>query len=263
MPRQLSFVQQIQKLYKGKNIDAAVSLQKSVLGSEDLIISVNKKTAVGKRGTKSSKGMVPESTLQYFLELGLNIQELESSNMEESVEEIQEKLSPEASFANIIENLEKYSTEKKEVILSNKSKLLSILKTYSPIKKDNYEFGLSLNLRPNRRLIAFEWNDRKRVREYSQRPDFPNLWECRACYRIYKRLSTPGVVRIHECSERVARPHLYYVSDIVFLPDEHSCKPMDYLLVMHYQKLLHEGNVPGARSMRQKINFIYGECDFA
>uniref|UniRef100_A0A914YHT0 Uncharacterized protein n=1 Tax=Panagrolaimus superbus TaxID=310955 RepID=A0A914YHT0_9BILA len=196
--------------------------------------------------------MLSESTLQFIRE---NFQEFEPSNMDEFTEEIQEKLSPEDLFANIIENLEKYSTEKAEVILSNKSKLLSCLKTHYPIKIDNYEFGLSENLKPNKRLTVFEWNDRKRVREYSQRPDYPNLWLCRECFRMFDRVSNRGVVNSY--------PTLYYVSGIVFVPNEHNCKPMNYLLVMHYQKLLHEGNVQEARRMRQKINFIYGECDFS
>uniref|UniRef100_A0A914YFF9 Uncharacterized protein n=1 Tax=Panagrolaimus superbus TaxID=310955 RepID=A0A914YFF9_9BILA len=255
MPRQLSFVQQIQKFYKEKNIEEAVALQKSVLGSEDLNVSVDKKTSTGKRGTKVAKVLVSESTLQYFLELGVNIKDFEPSNMDELTEEIQEKLSPEDSFANIIENSEKYSTEKKEVILSNKSKLLSILKSHNPIKVGNYEFGLSEHLQPNKRLNVFEWNDRKRIREYSERPGKHNSWTCRECFRISERVSNRGIVNTF--------PALFFVSGIVLVPNEHSCKPMNYLLAMHHQKLLHEGNVQGARRMRQKINFVYGECNFA
>uniref|UniRef100_A0AC34F0M1 Uncharacterized protein n=1 Tax=Panagrolaimus sp. ES5 TaxID=591445 RepID=A0AC34F0M1_9BILA len=254
-PREISFVQKIQKLYKEKNVEEAVALQKSVLGSEDLNVVCKQKTDANKRGTKApkiAKETSSEIRLKYAPGSTESVEEPLSSNMDESVDKIQiQILSPEAAFADIIENLQDYTTEKAEVVLSNKGKILSALKTHRPIITVNYKFGLIQNLRRNQRLIVFEWNDRKRVREYSHKIDRKNLWVCRECFRINNRKNLYGYF------------FLYYICDIAFVPYNHYCKPKDYELVMQYQKFLADGDTTKARGMVRTVNFHYGENSFA
>uniref|UniRef100_A0AC34F5J8 Uncharacterized protein n=1 Tax=Panagrolaimus sp. ES5 TaxID=591445 RepID=A0AC34F5J8_9BILA len=241
-PRNFSFVQEIQKLYKEKNIDEAVALQKSVLGSEDLNVVCKQKTAnnAGKRGAKGVKG-ISELNLQFLQH---------QSNMDESIDEIQEILSPEASFANIIENLKDYTNEKAEVVMSHKLYLLRILKTHYPVKIGNFVFGLSENLQKNKHIIVFEWNDRKRVREYTKKSDCKNLWRCRECFRLHR-------------GKAHSNCYLSFVNGIVFVPYIHDCKPLSYELIMHYQKYLEEGDITSAKRMTHTVSFVYGEWNYA
>uniref|UniRef100_A0A914PZZ0 Uncharacterized protein n=1 Tax=Panagrolaimus davidi TaxID=227884 RepID=A0A914PZZ0_9BILA len=250
-PRQISFVQQIQKLYKDKKIDDAVSLQISVLGSEDSPLN---QSAFGKQGKKSltrTKETDAEiaSILRYSLQQMDNEKE-HLSNRDEHFDESRDKLPPEAAFTEIMENLQEYTKEKAEVILSNKTKIISILKTHHPIKTVNYQYGLSMNLRKNRILIVFEWGDRKRVRQYTRRDDRPDSCCCCECHRLFHH-------------QKGSQPSLFTVNDIVFTPDKHDCQPKDYLLVMQYQKFLEEGDTVKARSMTHTVSFTYGEYSFA
>uniref|UniRef100_A0AC34GFD7 Uncharacterized protein n=1 Tax=Panagrolaimus sp. ES5 TaxID=591445 RepID=A0AC34GFD7_9BILA len=166
-------------------------------------------------------------------------------------DESQGKRSPEESFAEILESLEEYTAEKREVLLLNKSKLLFILKTHRPIKIGNYHYGLSITLRDKGRLIVFQWDNRSMVHEYSQRNDYKNLWACIDCYRKY----------YHQLQS--TRLHVYLVYGIVFVPFHHNCKPRDYEIVMQYQKYLEEGNLKNARRMTQLVNFTYEESSLA
>uniref|UniRef100_A0A914Q8H8 Uncharacterized protein n=1 Tax=Panagrolaimus davidi TaxID=227884 RepID=A0A914Q8H8_9BILA len=245
-PRQISFAQQIQKLYKEKKIDDAVSLQKSVLGSEDSPLN---QSTVGKQGKKASK-RTKEIDAEIDSIISLRLTQLNEEqhflSMDEHFDESRDKLPPEVAFTKIMENLQEYTNEKAEVILSNKSKIISILKTHHPIKIGYYQYGLLLNLRKDRSLIVFEWGDRKRVRQYSKVEGRPNLWTCRECFRLFQSQKTGS------------QPNIFMVNDIVFAPNKHDCPPKDYLLVMQYQKFLEEGDQLKARSMNQKVNFIYG-----
>uniref|UniRef100_A0A914PYK2 Uncharacterized protein n=1 Tax=Panagrolaimus davidi TaxID=227884 RepID=A0A914PYK2_9BILA len=72
-PRQFSFVQQIQKFYKEKKINEAISLQKSVLGSEDSSVPLIQ-NAAGKRG-KTPGSSKDEKTKQLIDEITLNLRE--------------------------------------------------------------------------------------------------------------------------------------------------------------------------------------------
>uniref|UniRef100_A0A914QER2 Reelin domain-containing protein n=1 Tax=Panagrolaimus davidi TaxID=227884 RepID=A0A914QER2_9BILA len=245
-PRQLSFVQQIQKLYKEKKIDEAVSLQKSVLGSEDSPLNQN---ALGKQGKKSSKRtneIDAEIDSVISLRLAQFNEEQHFLSMDGHFDESRDKLPPEDAFAKIMENLQEYTNEKAEVILSNKSKILFTLKTHHPIKIVNYQYGLLLNLRKDRSLMVFEWGDRKRVRQYSRRVNRPDLWRCCECTRLFKRQETGSEL------------NLFMVKDIVFAPNKHDCQPRDYLFVIQYQKFLEEGDTVKARRMNRMVNFAYG-----
>uniref|UniRef100_A0A914P886 Uncharacterized protein n=1 Tax=Panagrolaimus davidi TaxID=227884 RepID=A0A914P886_9BILA len=106
-----------------------------------------------------------------------NINESQSSTLDS---ENQEKRLPEKLFAQIIEFLEEYTTEKAEVLLKNKSKLLSILKTHRPLKTFDYQFGLTTNLIKNRCLIVFEWDNKKMVRQYYKHWG-AYMWRCLTC----------------------------------------------------------------------------------
>uniref|UniRef100_A0AC34FUD7 Uncharacterized protein n=1 Tax=Panagrolaimus sp. ES5 TaxID=591445 RepID=A0AC34FUD7_9BILA len=245
-----SFVQKVQKLYKDKNIDEAVALQKSVLGSEDLNIVCKQKTTVAEeRGICRTTDS--ETSLLLNPKSGKNVQEIELSNMDQSMDEFQEILLPEVSFAKIIENLKDYTNEKSEDILSNKFKLLCALKTHRPVRTCDYQYGVTENLRNNRRVIVFEWNDKKRIREYSQKSGRNNLWVCRECFRLNHRRNN------------FSYAYVYVLNGIVFIPNDHSCKPRDYELVMIYQKFLEEGNRKKARAMARYISFTYGESSLA
>uniref|UniRef100_A0AC34GU86 Uncharacterized protein n=1 Tax=Panagrolaimus sp. ES5 TaxID=591445 RepID=A0AC34GU86_9BILA len=171
--------------------------------------------------------------------------------MDESVDTIQEILSPEDAFKEIIGNLKEYTSQGLEDVMVNKTRILRFLKTYHPVKIDNYVFGLSENLRTDKRLIVFEWNDRKRVREYTKKPGKNNHWVCRECFRQYER----GVVKIQH--------YLFLYSGIVLVHNTAICKPISYELVMQYQKFLAEGNVKLAQSMIHSVSFLYEKCNFA
>uniref|UniRef100_A0A914R3I6 Uncharacterized protein n=1 Tax=Panagrolaimus davidi TaxID=227884 RepID=A0A914R3I6_9BILA len=174
--------------------------------------------------------------------------EAECSNLEN---ENQGKRSPEELFAKILKSINEYTTEKAEVLLLNKSKLLTILKSYRPLKIGNYIYGLTLNLLKKKRLIVFEWNDKRRIREYSYTKR-PNLWTCRECFRLND----------HHNQHR-PYTYLYLVNGIVFVSIKHDCVPRDYNLVMQYQKFLEEGDTSKARSMSRTISFAFGQDFFA
>uniref|UniRef100_A0AC34FZV3 Uncharacterized protein n=1 Tax=Panagrolaimus sp. ES5 TaxID=591445 RepID=A0AC34FZV3_9BILA len=161
------------------------------------------------------------------------------------------KRSSEELFAEILESIEEYTYENVGALISNKSKVLTILKTHRPIKIGTYHHGLLLNLREKGRLIVFEFKNKSMVREYCQRSDKNNLWECTDCRRQY----------VHELQS--SRCHVYLVNGIVFIPLDHACKPRDYEIVMQFQKYLEEGDVKKARSMIFLINFTYGESSLA
>uniref|UniRef100_A0A914QB50 Uncharacterized protein n=1 Tax=Panagrolaimus davidi TaxID=227884 RepID=A0A914QB50_9BILA len=245
-PRQISFVQRIQKLYKEKKIDDAVSLQKSILGSEDSPLNEN---ALGKQGKKSSK-RTKEIDTEIDSIISLRLAQLNEEqhflSMDGHFDESRDKLPPEDSFTKVMENLQEYTKENAEVILSNKSKILFALKTHHPIKIANYQYGLLRDLRKDRSLIVFEWGDRKRVRQYSRRVNRPNLWACRECQCLFHRQETGSQL------------NLFMVNDIVFAPDKHDCQPRDYLLVMQYQKFLEEGDTAKANRMIHTVSFAYG-----
>uniref|UniRef100_A0AC35G7L3 Uncharacterized protein n=1 Tax=Panagrolaimus sp. PS1159 TaxID=55785 RepID=A0AC35G7L3_9BILA len=119
-PRQLSFVQQIQKLYKEKKIDEAVSLQKSVLGSEDSTLN---RCGIGKQGKKSStRTKEIDAEIASIISLRYSQQQMDNeeehlSNRGEYFDESRDKLPPEDAFAKIIENLQDYTNEKAELNL--------------------------------------------------------------------------------------------------------------------------------------------------
>uniref|UniRef100_A0A914PW60 Uncharacterized protein n=1 Tax=Panagrolaimus davidi TaxID=227884 RepID=A0A914PW60_9BILA len=164
--------------------------------------------------------------------------------------ESQEKRSPEELLADILGSLEEYTTEKAEAIMSSKHKLLSILKTHRPIKIGNYHYGLSANLGKDRALIVFEYDNKRMVRQYYKNRD-KYLWRCRICERRY--------YKYHLGSSYF---RLYLVNGLVFVPNGHDCPPLDYEIVMQYQKYLEEGNLQLARRMVQLVDFTYGKSSF-
>uniref|UniRef100_A0A914QA95 Uncharacterized protein n=1 Tax=Panagrolaimus davidi TaxID=227884 RepID=A0A914QA95_9BILA len=250
-PRQFSFVQQIQKLYKEKKINDAISLQKSVLGSEDSSAPLIQ-NVVGKRG-KTSRSSKDEKTKQLIDEITLKYAQLtDNASQENEIVDDQfddenfQKFSPEESFTKIIENLEEYTNEEAIAVLSNKSRHLRLLKKNRPVRMRNYHYGLMFNLREGRRLIIFEWKDRERVRVYSNRSYDNGLWDCLECYCLCRQKGT-------------ATTHLPLLNGIVYVPYNHECPPRDYKLVMIYQKFLEEGDVVKARAMAKAISFAYGQ----
>uniref|UniRef100_A0A914YRD8 Uncharacterized protein n=1 Tax=Panagrolaimus superbus TaxID=310955 RepID=A0A914YRD8_9BILA len=161
-----------------------------------------------------------------------------------------ENLSPEKIFADILKSCEEYTTEKVEVLMLNKSKILSLLKTHRPLKMVDYFYGLTGNLLKNRCLIVFEWDDKRMVRHYYKHFT-KHMWRCIKCKQLYNHNL------VSTCS------YLFMVNGIVFVPNNHECRPRDYEIVMQYQKFLEEGNPQLARSMVHTVNFDFGESSHA
>uniref|UniRef100_A0AC34F1D4 Uncharacterized protein n=1 Tax=Panagrolaimus sp. ES5 TaxID=591445 RepID=A0AC34F1D4_9BILA len=165
--------------------------------------------------------------------------------------ENQQKRSPKELFDEILKSLEEYTSEKVEVLLKNKSKFLSILKTHRPLKTADYHYGLSENLLKDRALIVFEFDDKRMVRQYYKHTSGKNIWRCLKCKRLY----------INQLRSSITS--LYLINGILLVPLDHDCTPRDAEIVMQYQKFLEEGNMQLARRMTQVVSFNFGESSLA
>lgn len=176
-------------------------------------------------------------------------QKFEPSVVNESTDESKEILPPASLFENIMEKLSDFTKEKPEVVLSNKLAILRVLKAHHPVKLHDYQYGLTVNLRKNQRLIVFEWNDRKRVREYSK--DLDNKWKCLECYRLSQHVN------------KYIHSHLYFINGIAFALIDHACYPRDFELIMQYQRFLEEGDTTKARAMSRRVGFTFEQNSLA
>uniref|UniRef100_A0AC35FQV5 FLYWCH-type domain-containing protein n=1 Tax=Panagrolaimus sp. PS1159 TaxID=55785 RepID=A0AC35FQV5_9BILA len=137
----------------------------------------------------------------------------------------------ESIFANLIE----YTSHPSENFdASTKSNILTTLRTHRPLKYSEWEFGLSKKLKENCRLIAFEFNDKTKVREYAKNSD---SWFC--------------VRHGLKCSA----PSAKFINGIVFVPINHTCAANQHSTVMlNQQKLKSQKNISFAASASANIS---------